>query len=74
MSNASVVRDMGAGGRKKLEPIERVIDRCRFRLDRSLDVNVADVIRLIDEIEKREHERKAVTLAVPLWHGLGTGD
>jgi len=53
------------------EPIGKVIERCRFRIDRSLDLNIADVIRLIDEIEKYQIKR---TISMPVWHGLGTGD
>lgn len=53
------------------EPIRNVIERCRFRIDRSLDINIADVIRLIDEIEKYQIKP---TVSKPVWHGLGTGD
>lgn len=55
-----------------MEAIDRVIERCRFRIDRSLDVNIADVLRLIEEIESRKQEKRVPDL--PLWHGLGTGD
>lgn len=59
------------GGERQLETIEKVIDRCRFRIDRSLDVNIADVIRLIEEIEKI---RAPKIIQQPAWHGYGTGD
>ena len=63
---------MGAGGLKTLEPIDRVLERCRFRIDRSLDVNIADVMRLIEEIERTKRESRKLDL--PMWHGLGNGD
>jgi hypothetical protein len=53
-----------------METIEKVIERCRFRIERSLDCNVADVLRLIEEIEKKQQ----VKLQLPPWAGLGTGD
>ena len=55
------------------EPIEKVIERCRDRIDRSLDCNIADVIQLIEALEKhkQKQERRQV---LPLWAGLGTGD
>jgi len=65
---------MAGGGGKTLEPIDKVIERCRHRIDHSLDVNVGDIIRLIEEIERHAHEHKKMTLAVPLWSGLGNGD
>ena len=55
-----------------LEPIEKVIERCRARMDLSLDCNVVDIIRLIEEIEKQK--QKKVNIAHPVWHGMGTGD
>jgi hypothetical protein len=54
-----------------MEPIEKVVERCRDRIDRSLDCNVADIIRLIEAIEKQKQEHR---LVLPLWAGLGTGD
>jgi len=54
------------------ELIENVIERCRFRIERSLDVNVGDVLRLIEEIEKTRNNNN-VRLRTP-WEGLGTGD
>ena len=57
-----------------MEPIDKVVERCRHRIDHSLDVNVGDIIRLIEEIERHAHEHKKMTLAVPLWSGLGNGD
>jgi len=53
------------------ELIEKVIERCRFRIERSLDANVGDVLRLIEEIEKVRHKNDR--LRAP-WEGLGTGD
>jgi hypothetical protein len=53
-----------------METIEKVIERCRYRIERSLDCNVADVLRLIEEIEKKAQ----VKLQQPPWAGLGTGD
>lgn len=53
------------------EPIERVIERCRFRIDHALDMNVGDVIRLIEEVEKSRPMTEK--LRAP-WEGLGTGD
>lgn len=55
-----------------LEPIEKVIERCRSRIDLSLDCNVADIIRLIEEIESQQ--QKKTIIAYPAWHGIGTGD
>lgn len=55
------------------EPIEDVIARCRFRIDRALDCNVADVIRLIEETESTQHKNKN-TASYPVWHGCGSGD
>jgi len=34
-----------------LEPIKSVILRCRNRLDRALDCNIADINRILDELE-----------------------
>lgn len=56
-----------------LEPIEIIIERCRDRINRSLDCNVGDITRLIEEIEKSKMQ-KNVTLALPIWHGYGSGD
>jgi hypothetical protein len=53
-----------------MEPIEKVVERCRDRIDRALDCSVADIIRLIEEIEKKQQ----VKLQLPPWAGLGTGD
>ena len=61
---------MESGGECLMEPIEKVIERCRDRIDRSLDCNAADVLRLIEEIEKKAR----VKLKQPPWAGLGTGD
>ena len=55
------------------ESIEEVIERCRFRIDRSLDCNVADVIRLIEEAESTRYKNKN-TASYPIWHGCGSGD
>ena len=55
-----------------LEPIEKVIERCRARMDLSLDCNVVDIIRLIEEIENQK--QKKLNIAHPVWHGMGTGD
>ena len=55
-----------------MEKIEKVIERCRHRIDLSLDVNVSDVLRLIEEVESRKPQK--VEMDIPLWHGLGTGD
>jgi hypothetical protein len=53
------------------EPIEKVIERCRDRIDRSLDCNVADIIQLIEAVENQKQEQRRI---LPLWAGLGTGD
>jgi len=53
------------------EPIERVIERCRDRIDRSLDCNVGDIARLIDEIERA---KKSKQQQFPPWYGMGSGD
>lgn len=55
-----------------LEPIEKVIERCRARMDLSLDCNVVDIIRLIEEIENQK--QKKVVIARSAWYGMGTGD
>ena len=55
------------------EPIENVIERCRYRIDRSLDCNVGDIIRLIDEVE-RSRQRLRAQHQLPSWHGMGSGD
>jgi hypothetical protein len=55
------------------EPIENVIERCRFRIDRSLDCNVGDIIRLIDEVE-RSRQRPRTQHQLPSWYGMGSGD
>lgn len=62
---------MESGGGCLMEPIEKVIERCRDRIDRSLDCNVADVLRLIEVVEMQKQEKRQV---LPLWAGLGTGD
>jgi hypothetical protein len=62
---------MESGGECLMEPIEKVIERCRDRIDRSLDCNVADVLRLIEVVEMQKQEKRQV---LPLWAGLGTGD
>ena len=54
------------------EPIEVVIERCRHRIDMSLDCNVGDINRLIEEIETLK-QRKA-DISYPVWYGIGTGD
>ena len=59
------------GGENPLETIEKVIERCKFRIEKSLDVNVGDVIRLIEEIEKYKAPK---IVKQPVWHGYGTGD
>lgn len=53
------------------EPIEHVIERCRYRIDRSLDCNVGDIIRLIDEVERGRQRSQA---QLPPWYGIGNGD
>jgi hypothetical protein len=55
-----------------LEPIENVIERCKYRIERSLDCNISDVIRLIEEVEK--HQQKKSVITYHAWQGLGTGD
>lgn len=55
------------------EPIEVVIERCRYRIDRSLDCNVGDIIRLIDEVEG-SRQRPQAQPQLPPWHGVGSGD
>lgn len=54
------------------EPIEKVIERCRSRIDLSLDCNISDIIRLIEEIEKLQQKKTIVSY--PAWYGMGTGD
>ena len=66
-----MMQDMESGGGQLMEPIEKVVERCRDRIDRSLDCNVADIIRLIESVEKQKQAQRLVT---PLWAGLGTGD
>jgi len=61
---------MESGGECLMEPIEKVIERCRDRIDRALDCNIADIIRLIEEIEKKQR----LKVQQPPWAGLGTGD
>ena len=74
-THASVKKDTANGERLMLESIDKVIERCRYRIDRSLDVNISDVIRLIEEVEKNEANRKNLNSpAYALWHGLGSGD
>jgi len=53
------------------EKIEKVIERCKMRIDLSLDVKIADVIRLIEEVERQKAKEPAIR---PIWDGLGTGD
>lgn len=36
------------------EPIEKVIERCMFRINHSLDCNLADILSLISEIESMQ--------------------
>lgn len=54
------------------EPIEKVIERCEYRIDRALDCNIDDIRRLISEVQRLSHRGKKSDL--PLWHGLGNGD
>lgn len=54
------------------ESIEKVIERCEYRMERSLDCNVSDIRRLIEEV--RRQTVKPNQAALPLWHGLGNGD
>ena len=54
-----------------IEPIEKVIERCEFRIERALNCNVDDIRRLIEEAKKQTPVK---TQSLPLWHGLGTGD
>lgn len=68
------MKDMVNGDIKmSKELIENVIERCRFRIDRSLNCNVADIIRLIEEVESMQHKKKD-TASYPVWHGYGSGD
>jgi hypothetical protein len=68
------MKDMENGGIKmSKEPIKAVIDRCRFRIDRALDCNIADVIRLIEETEAAQYKNKN-TVSYPVWRGYGAGD
>jgi len=55
------------------EPIKNVIQRCRDRIDRSLDCNVGDIIRLIEEVESTQYKNKN-TASHPIWHRYGSGD
>lgn len=36
------------------EPIEKVIERCMFRINHSLDCNLADILSLISEVERMQ--------------------
>lgn len=54
------------------EPIDRVIERCEYRMERSLDCNISDIRRLIEEV--RLLTPKPQQPELPLWHGLGNGD
>ena len=65
------MKDRECGGGSMKEPIEKVIERCRDRIDRSLDCNVADIIQLIEAVENQKQEQRRF---LPLWAGLGTGD
>lgn len=55
------------------EPIENVINRCRNRIDLSLDCNISDIILLIEEIEDMKNSKRQEAHK-PIWHDLGTGD
>jgi hypothetical protein len=39
--------------------ISKAIERCRFRIDRSLDCNIADILLLIEEIENKDNPRSS---------------
>jgi|APGre2960657373_1045057.scaffolds.fasta_scaffold727712_1 ribosomal protein S3AE len=66
------MKDKASGDTKMQdEKIEKVIERCRSRIDLSLDVNTSDVVRLIEEVERQKTKE---CLKRPLWEGLGTGD
>lgn len=68
------MKDMVSGDIKMSnEKIENVIQRCRDRIDRSLDCNVGDIIRLIEEIEKSKQQVQRQQ-SYPIWHGFGSGD
>lgn len=54
------------------EPIEKVIERCEYRIDRALDCNVGDILRLIAEVQRLTPQARKPD--VPLWYGLGNGD
>jgi len=45
------MKDKESGDALMLEPIEKVIQRCRDRIDRSFDCNIADIVRILDELE-----------------------
>jgi len=45
------MKDKESGDALMLEPIEKVIQRCRDRIDRSFDCNTADIVRILDELE-----------------------
>jgi len=55
-----------------IESIERVIERCEYRIERALDCNVDDIRRLISEVQRLKHQTRKPD--VPLRHGLGSGD
>ncbi len=66
-----MTRVTASGGLQTLETIDKVIERCKFRIERALDVNVGDVLLLIAEIERTKSDKK---IQRPVWHDLGTGD
>jgi hypothetical protein len=53
------------------EPIEKVIERCRERINLSLDCSIGDILRICDELEKL---RSQSMQPLPPWHGMGSGD
>ena len=54
------------------ESIHKVIERCEWRMERSLDCHIDDVRRLISEVRRLTPQPAAPD--VPLWHGKGSGD
>jgi len=55
----------------RVESIDKVIERCRDRINMSHNPSIDDVIRLIQEVESFR-VRKWDTQ--PLWAGKGSGD
>ncbi len=53
------------------ESIEVVIERCRERINMSLNCNAGDILRLCNEVERLRERNNPQQ---PPWHGFGSGD